>query len=237
MKRPPGTRVLRNLTIFAGVLCSTAFVAGLVMFFFADRQSKALGLVPGDVFWGRAGMQFFLLGILGPFVFWSAHSGIALWVNEAGQWFTGNWGKGVNIAGSVAFALLSGGLAIIVLLPLLFFAPNEGRDLWDLIPAIFVAMLCGAVAVAAVAGGIALFQSRGAWAGAVLGLGFLVMVLSGTWQHLEFIEESWFTRLLAPLGVLLLVAGTGLFWFFRVVEARKDLRDAQGKNPAPGAKD
>lgn len=204
------------------------------MFFVADRQSKALGLVPGDMFWGKAGMQFFLLGVLGPFVFWSLHSGIALWVDEAGQWFNGNWGRGVNIAGSVAFALLSGGLSLVVLLPLLFFAPNEGEDLWEMIPALLVAMLCGAVAAAAVAGGVALFQSRGAWAGSVLGLGFLVMVLSGTWQHLGFINESWLTSLFAPLGVLLLVVGTGLFWYFRFVEAQKTRRDAQGKNPAPG---
>lgn len=67
-----------------------------------------------------------------------------------------------------------------------------------------------------------------------MGAGFLLTVLSATWPKLNSIAESWFTGLLAPLGVLLLVIGTGLFWYFRVVEAYRAGLDARGSNPVPG---
>ena len=208
---PPGRRLLRAIARTGAALCAPAAVVGLILIAVADRSG-----VPIESLTGEIGLALFLFGLVAPFGFWSVHLAVEQWVDEVGEFFTGQYTRPVTIAASVAFGLLALGIFTFAFSPILAFTPDDGSGLWGELVVLMVGSICLAVLVSAIAGGVALFGWPGAVVGALTGTGFTLLVwgrlLSGTGP-------------LPTLGVVLLVLGTAGFWGLRGLarEAGRDI--------------
>lgn len=192
-----GRRVLRAIARTGAALCAPAAVVGLILIAIADRHG-----IPIESLTGEIGLVMFIFGLIGPFGFWSVHLAVEQWVDEAGEFYGGEYTRPVTIAATVAFGLLALGIFTFALMPLLAFAPNDGGDFIWTLAWLMGAALCLSVFVAAVAGGAALFGWLGAVVGAFTGAGFCLLVGGSVLGAVPY---------LAPIGGALLVLGVVLF--------------------------
>lgn len=207
---PRGRRVLVVVARGGGVLCTVAAAAGLVLMALASREPGPPIEQPG----GELGLILFIFGAIAPFGFWSVHLAVEQWVDEAGEFYPGQYPRPVTIAASTAFGLLAVGVFTFALSPLLALV-DGGVDLLVPLVAVMVGSICLAVVVSAVAGGVALFGRPGAVVGVLVGAGFTALVAGLIVRDL---------RALVMVGVVLLVLGTAGFWAFRL-RARAAGRD------------
>lgn len=193
-----GARLLRAITRTGVALCAPAAGVGLIMMAVGARGDR----VPIENLPGEIGLSLFIFGLLAPFGFWSVHLAVEQWVDESGGFFDGQFSRPVTVAASVAYGLLALGVFTLALLPVLAFTPGEGEGMWGGILGVIVGSICLAVAVSAVAGGVALFGPLGAVVGGLVGAGFIVLVGGGLLTTAPFVR--W-------LGIGLLVLGTAGF--------------------------
>lgn len=197
-----GRRVLRRIARGGGVLCAVAAVVGIVLVAVADRAPGP----PIEQTTGVIGAALFIFGLVAPFGFWSVHLAVEQWVDEAGEFYPGEHGRPVTVAASTAFGFLGLGLFTFALSPAVAMGIDDGDDTLLKLVVVMVGSICLSIAVAAVAGGIALFGWPGALVGALVGTGFTTLVVG------LVVADA---RFLVPVGAVLLVLGTAGFWLLR----------------------
>jgi hypothetical protein len=196
-----GRRLLRAITRTGAVLCAPAAVVGLALMAIADQHG-----IPIESLSGEIGLALFIFGLLAPFGFWSGHLAVEQWVDEAGDFYAGQYTRPVTVAASVSFGLLALGVFTLAFFPILAFTPDQGAGVWAELVLLIVGSICLGLVVSAIAGGVALFGWSGAVVGALTGTGFTLLVWGLT---------SSGARPLVPTGLALLVLGTGGFWGLR----------------------
>lgn len=187
-----------------GVLCTLVAVTGIVLIAIADRAPGP----PIDQPAGEVGLVMFIFGVIAPFGFWSVHLAVEQWVDETGEFFSGQYSRPVTIAASTAFGLLAVGIFTFALSPLLALTDGDGTDVVGPILWVMGGSICLAIIVSAIAGGVALFGWPGAVVGALTGLGFTVLVAGLVLPD---------RRSLVVVGVVLLVLGVAGFWAQRLL--------------------
>lgn len=205
-QRKLSQKILRAITITGSSLCAPLGVASMVVLFFAERQAKALGVIPGDLLLMKLGFGMLVFGLIGPFAFWTLHMAVELWVNKEGNWYDGEWGLAANIMGSIAYTVLSLGLFAFALVGLMLLVPDNNSGYWASYLVVFVGLILAAVALSAVAGGYALFRWPGIVVGLLLGAGFCLLVGTRTGLMATGLEG---------VAISLMVLGGGGFYVLR----------------------